>query len=155
VLKKGTDRWRDRSFFYLPLTGLATKPEDQHVRVREIAEDLKIPVPFLSKIVQTLSRQNLIQSHKGPGGGVMLATSSSKITLLQIVEVIDGFEVFEVCALGIPSCSGDFPCPLHETWGSIRSIPPLISHLIRQILRFCHWSLTGCSYMIDFVFIYG
>lgn len=100
---------------------LATKEDNQPVRVREIAESLKIPIPFLSKIVHSLSRNHLIHSQKGPGGGVTLAKSPSDVTLLQVVEVIDGLDLFRACALGIPHCSDDFPCPLHEKWGSLRS----------------------------------
>lgn len=100
---------------------LASQDNAQPVRVREIAEALQIPIPFLSKIVHSLSRNHLIQSQKGPGGGVTLAQAASKITLLQVVEVIDGLNLFQACALGIPHCSDDFPCPLHEKWGDLRS----------------------------------
>jgi Rrf2 family protein len=100
---------------------LATQENDNPVRVREIAQALRIPLPFLSKIVHTLSRNDLIHSQKGPGGGVTLAKPPSKITMLQVVEVIDGLELFHACALGIPYCSDDFPCPLHEKWGALRS----------------------------------
>ena len=100
---------------------LASQNNAQPVRVREIAETLQIPIPFLSKIVHSLSRNHLIHSQKGPGGGVTLAQASSEITLLQVVEVIDGLDLFHACALGIPHCSDDFPCPLHETWGGLRS----------------------------------
>ncbi|MBT3605828.1 MAG: Rrf2 family transcriptional regulator [Candidatus Latescibacteria bacterium] len=100
---------------------LASQEDGQPVRVREIAEALKIPVPFLSKIVHSLSRNHLIHSQKGPGGGVTLAKPPSDITMLQVVEVIDGLDLFQACALGIPHCSDDFPCPLHEKWGTLRS----------------------------------
>jgi len=99
---------------------LATQKNDQPVRVREIAKTLKIPIPFLSKIVHALSRNHLIHSQKGPGGGVTLAQPASEITLLQVVEIIDGLDLFRACALGIPHCSDDFPCPLHEQWGNLR-----------------------------------
>jgi len=100
---------------------LASQEDGQPMRVREIAEALKIPIPFLSKIVHSLSRNNLIHSQKGPGGGVTLAKPPSDVTMLQVVEVIDGLDLFQACALGIPHCSDDFPCPLHEKWGDLRS----------------------------------
>ncbi len=99
---------------------LALQETDRPVQVKQIAKALHIPLPFLSKIVHSLSRNNLIQSHKGPGGGVTLAHSAASITLLQVVEVIDGLDIFTACAIGIPHCSDDFPCPLHEQWGTIR-----------------------------------
>ncbi|MGA1197816.1 MAG: RrF2 family transcriptional regulator [Candidatus Latescibacterota bacterium] len=100
---------------------LASQADDKPVRVREIAETLKIPIPFLSKIVHSLSRNELIHSQKGPGGGVTLAKAPSEITLLQVVEVIDGVNLFQACALGIPHCSDDFPCPLHGQWRTLRT----------------------------------
>lgn len=119
---------------------LASQENDKPVRVREIAETLKIPIPFLSKIVHSLSRNQLIHSQKGPGGGVTLAKAPSEITLLQVVEVIDGLNLFQACALGIPHCSDDFPCPLHEQWRTLRTeIQEMLTHrTLDQIIDQLH-----------------
>ena len=99
---------------------LALQDTKRPVQVKQIADALHIPLPFLSNIIHTLSRHNLIQSHKGPGGGVTLAHPPAQMTLLQVVEVIDGLDIFSSCAMGIPHCSDNFPCPMHEQWGAIR-----------------------------------
>ena len=119
---------------------LASQEDDKPVRVREIAETLKIPIPFLSKIVHSLSRNELIHSQKGPGGGVTLAKAPSQITLLQVVEVIDGLDLFRACALGLPHCSDDFPCPLHGQWGGLRTeIQEMLTHrTLDQIIDQLH-----------------
>ncbi len=119
---------------------LASQEDDKPVRVREIAETLKIPIPFLSKIVHSLSRNALIHSQKGPGGGVTLAKAPSEITLLQVVEVIDGLDLFRACALGLPHCSDDFPCPLHGKWGVLRAeIQEMLTHrTLDQIIDQLH-----------------
>jgi Rrf2 family transcriptional regulator, iron-sulfur cluster assembly transcription factor len=119
---------------------LASQEDDKPVRVREIAETLKIPIPFLSKIVHSLSRNQLIHSQKGPGGGVTLAKAPSEITLLQVVEVIDGLDLFRACALGLPHCSDDFPCPLHGQWGVLRTeIREMLTHrTLDQIIDQLH-----------------
>jgi len=119
---------------------LASQENDKPVRVREIAETLKIPIPFLSKIVHSLSRNKLIHSQKGPGGGVTLAKAPSEITLLQVVEVIDGLNLFQACALGIPHCSDDFPCPLHGQWRTLRTeIQEMLTHrTLDQIIDQLH-----------------
>ena len=119
---------------------LASREDDKPVRVREIAETLKIPIPFLSKIVHSLSRNELIHSQKGPGGGVTLAKAPSEITLLQVVEVIDGLNLFQACALGIPHCSDDFPCPLHGQWRTLRTeIQEMLTHrTLDQIIDQLH-----------------
>lgn len=106
---------------------LALQETERPIQVKQIADALHMPLPFLSKVIHTLSRHNLIQSHKGPGGGVTLAHPPTNMTLLQVVEVMDGLDAFSSCALGIPHCSNDFPCPLHDQWGNIR-------HNIHQML---------------------
>lgn len=99
---------------------LATKPGKHPVQVRDIAEHLKMPFPFLAKIVQSLARQGLLISQKGPGGGVRLGKAPSEATLLEVVEAIDGLDLTRTCAMGIPRCSEDEPCPLHASWARIR-----------------------------------
>ena len=99
---------------------LAARPDDRPVLVRQVAEELHISASFLAKIVQTLSRRGSIRSHRGPGGGVALARRAEDITLLQVIEALDGTGFEEACVLGIPGCSDDAPCPLHDRWGSIR-----------------------------------
>lgn len=100
---------------------LATCPEQGPVLVRTIAEALHIPVASLAKVVQNLTRQRLLVSQKGPGGGVMLARSAEKLTLLQVVEAVEGQNLSRECILGIAGCSeATVHCPLHEQWGAIR-----------------------------------
>ena len=100
---------------------LATQPKaGGPVLVRDVAQDLKIPSPFLSKIVQTLAREGLINSQKGPGGGITLARPASEIRLIQVVEAIDDLEFTQACVLGLPDCGDSKPCPVHEQWGKIR-----------------------------------
>ena len=99
---------------------LSTLPSDQPRLVRDIASELKIPSPFLSKIVQVLARRGLILSQKGPGGGVTLGRPADQISLLEVVGVIDGLDLTRDCVLGLPDCGEGAPCPLHEHWGEIR-----------------------------------
>ena len=99
---------------------VATRPDTDPILVRDIARDLQIPSPFLAKIVQTLTRGGVLNSQKGPGGGVNLARSAEEITLLQVVETIDGLNLTQACVMGIPECGDEAPCPLHGHWGDIR-----------------------------------
>lgn len=81
--------------------------------VKEIADALDIPHQFLSKIMQQLSKQNLISSVKGPNGGFYLNEMNQSVSLLQIVECIDGPDILTSCIMGLPYCSAAKPCPLH------------------------------------------
>lgn len=86
----------------------------KNMGVKEIAEALQVPQQFLAKILQQLAKHNMISSVKGPGGGFYLGDSNANVTLLDIVETIDGKQVLTTCILGKPSCSSEHPCPLHH-----------------------------------------
>lgn len=95
---------------------LSSLDPDGYVPVRTISEELDISSPFLTKIFQQLNEVNLLTSQRGPKGGVALAKSPNVITLYDIVVAIDGNDLFEECALGLPGCGEAEPCPLHEQW---------------------------------------
>ena len=92
-----------------------------YVAVREISEALGIPYHFLAKIVQTLTAAGLLQSMRGPTGGVTLARAADRITLKEIVLAVDGPAVFRECVLGLPGCGDRKPCPLHDQWAPARA----------------------------------
>jgi Rrf2 family protein len=88
----------------------------QFVPIKEISQNLDISFHFLTKILQTLSQGGLILSFKGPRGGVKLARPSSEISILDVVHILDGDQIFEQCILGLPGCGELKPCPLHDSW---------------------------------------
>lgn len=87
--------------------------EEKKLGVKEIAEALDVPGPFLAKIMQQLSRAQLISSSKGPTGGFYLSEKNAQTPLRQVVDCIDGAEIFSACIMGLPVCSSEHPCPLH------------------------------------------
>lgn len=100
-----------RAVLYLAVN---TKKAGKKIGVAEIAAELDVPKHFLAKILQELSRQNLISSTKGPKGGFFLSEKNIQEPLLRIIESIDGPQVMGSCILGLPVCSSETPCPLHE-----------------------------------------
>ncbi len=103
------------------LVDLADRPHDTHIPVREVAIRCTVPYHFLGKIVQHLCKQGLLTSVKGPRGGISLSRPADEITLLGVVEAIDGLDIANRCALGLPSCSDEQPCPLHVEWSKSRA----------------------------------
>lgn len=87
--------------------------ETKKVRAKEIAKAINIPPPFLAKILQPLSRKNIISSSKGPTGGFYTTPENLQTPLLEVVREIDGLEKLDNCALGLRECNGDRPCPIH------------------------------------------
>ena len=99
---------------------LTSLNQDGYVSIRAISDELDISFHFLTKIFQKLTQAGLMQSFRGPNGGVALARSATEITLKDIVDAIDGPALFTECVLGLPGCGERQPCPLHEAWGEER-----------------------------------
>ena len=100
---------------------IAARRIETPVRGEDIATEEGLPQPFLSKILKVLSSRGVLHSVRGPGGGFRLAKPASEISLLDIVEAIDGLTQFEECALGWKTCQDDNPCPLHDSWKQMRN----------------------------------
>lgn len=92
----------------------------RNLGVREIADALQVPQQFLAKILQQLSRHSLISSVKGPNGGFYIGEGNAHVSLLDIVECVDGKGALTNCVLGMPICSSNSPCPLHHHFYSSR-----------------------------------
>lgn len=113
------------------LTHLALNP-GRPIKVKEIAEATAIPPHFLAKIMRQLTRHGLLESYRGPTGGFLLARGSAEITLLDIVDAIDGVAWYDRCAVGLAECNDEIPCPLHESWKAVRE--HVIGYLLDQTL---------------------
>jgi len=99
---------------------LASLEQEGYVSIGTISEELDISFPFLTKIFQKLNNAGLLDSRRGPNGGVALTLPAEEITLYEIVVAIDGDDLFEECVLGLPGCGEAEPCPLHEQWADER-----------------------------------
>ncbi|HEX6982613.1 MAG TPA: Rrf2 family transcriptional regulator [Balneolaceae bacterium] len=95
---------------------LASTEAGKFTSIREISDKLDISYHFLTKILQQLTAEGLLESFKGPNGGVRLAKPGKEIQLLEIVEAIDGNELFTECVLGLPGCGMKKPCAMHDKW---------------------------------------
>ena len=87
--------------------------EEKKAGVTEIADALSAPQPFLAKILQLLSKNNIISSVKGPNGGFYLNVANNDLPIISIINCIDGKDVFNSCVMGLAVCSSENPCPLH------------------------------------------
>jgi Rrf2 family transcriptional regulator, iron-sulfur cluster assembly transcription factor len=94
--------------------------KDKNVDLGQISEELDIPKHFLSKILQILVKQKLLISMKGPTGGFKLNRDSKDITLIEIIDAIDGLEIFTQCGIGFKKCNDSHPCPIHHDYKKVR-----------------------------------
>jgi len=107
-----------------------THPEERYLQTREIAEAQEIPYYFLAKIVQDLTRFELLTSAKGPQGGIALARSPEEIRILDIIAAVDSTQYLSRCVIGYPECTPETPCPLHYDWQKIKT---QIFHIIEHV----------------------
>jgi Rrf2 family transcriptional regulator, iron-sulfur cluster assembly transcription factor len=109
---------------------LAEHKDEPKTMVSTIAEDYNIPVHFLSKLVQTLSKHHLIKSFRGRNGGIKLNKPARDIRVIDIVYAIDGPPADEeMCVIGLDECNDSVACPLHNNWIIIReNIRVLLGH---------------------------
>jgi Rrf2 family protein len=100
---------------------LAEVPEGKYAMVKNIAEASETPTHFLAKILQQLARKGFLRSSKGPTGGFTLRRPADEITVLEIVDAIDGLSEYQRCPSGMTECNDEAPCGMHESWKALRS----------------------------------
>ncbi|RDY60618.1 RrF2 family transcriptional regulator [Flagellimonas nanhaiensis] len=91
--------------------------EEEKLMTKDISEKINVPKSYLAKILQDLSRHGVIASSKGPKGGFYLHDNNKKISLIDIIEVIDGKQRLSSCILGFHECDSENPCVLHDIMG--------------------------------------
>jgi Rrf2 family protein len=95
---------------------LAQLGEDKRAATSLIAQRQQIPPSFLAKIVSQLSVAGLLQTSRGARGGVSLARSPEKISLLEVVEAIDGPILLNECVSQNGACVFGDDCPMRPIW---------------------------------------
>jgi len=89
--------------------------EKRKIGIIDISEQISTPTHFTSKILQQLTKKQLISSGKGKGGGFYLNDEQfENLTIKDIYENFEGKEVLTSCLLGLKQCNGENPCPIHH-----------------------------------------
>ena len=112
-----TCKYAVRASIYLALNA----DKNSKIGIKVISKELSIPSPFLAKILQVLAKHKLFSSTKGPNGGFGLLKDPNKITLYDIVTIIDGNDLFDKCLISMRSCTEERkPCTMHKAYDTIR-----------------------------------
>lgn len=88
--------------------------EDHRIMVKDMYEAVNVPKAYLSKLLQELSRHELVSSVRGPKGGFYLSAANKAQPVARIVNIIDGRKRVESCLLSLEDCNNEKPCPLHQ-----------------------------------------
>ena len=83
---------------------------------RKIAEEMKIPPRFLPQIMGDLTRAGLVDAHPGRSGGYELAQPADSVTLLRVIEAIEGDPHRQICVMRGTTCGVDGECGVHDVF---------------------------------------
>jgi len=127
---------------------LASKSEQgDKAGIKEIAEHINASEHTVGKILQTLARQGLINSVKGPSGGFFINTLQQDQPISNIVETIEGKQIFKECGLGLSKCSALHPCPIHDEYKVARDLIEKLFHE-KKVKDLCDPVTNGLAYLI-------
>ncbi|MBW7912154.1 MAG: Rrf2 family transcriptional regulator [Taibaiella sp.] len=93
---------------------------EEKIGIHDICQNIEAPQHFVAKILQVLSRHDIVSSKKGVHGGFYITEEQRDTRLIDIVYAIDGDHVFTGCALGLKQCSETKPCPIHYKFKPVR-----------------------------------
>jgi len=102
------------------LSELAARETDNTVLLDDLVPGTDLPRDFLAKVFQKLVHAGILRSSKGRGGGFALARPAHQITLMKVVEAMEGPQQLDVCVVGLAKCNDTMPCPQHDLYKPIR-----------------------------------
>ena len=102
------------------LSEMALRGDEQRIMLDELVAGTNLPRDFMAKVFQRLVHGGLLRSAKGRGGGFSLARPADQITMMQILEAIDGPQTMDRCVVGLERCNDHMPCPQHDLYKPIR-----------------------------------
>ena len=127
---------------------LASKFETgEKAGIKEIAEYIDASEHTVGKLLQTLVKENVINSSKGPTGGFYINNKQRLQPIINIVYAIDGNDVFNQCGLGLSKCSATHPCPIHDDYKAVRDLFKKMC-LNKRIGDLCDPVNSGLAYLI-------
>ena len=112
------------SRYALNILGFLVRSNGSRSRSADIAQSTGIPANYLSKILNQLRKQGIVEAEKGWGGGFQLRQDALDRPIEEILVIFDGVDSTrrEDCVFGHSTCNADQPCPLHPYWERIRSV---------------------------------
>ncbi|MFQ5523909.1 MAG: RrF2 family transcriptional regulator [Acidimicrobiia bacterium] len=118
-----------RSLIYL-----AEHPDDR-INAAEIGTEMDVPLPILHQVLAELQRAGLVTSLSGPRGGYLIARNPEQLTILEILETMEGPIRQGECALRGGPCHWDEVCAVHPAWSEAREefASALASHTLAEV----------------------
>jgi Rrf2 family protein len=113
---------RSSQYAIQALVFLATRTPGGYVMCREMARELNLPQPYLSKVMLQFTHARIIESSRGRRGGFRLRRSADDLSLKEIMQVIGGERSMKECVLGFKECSEETACAIHCQWYPVKQV---------------------------------
>jgi len=130
---------RSADYAILAIMDIAKQDQDKAERARthEIAQRQDIPPALLAKLVPLLVRAGLLDSQRGARGGLALARPAAEISLLEIIEAIEGPISLNRCTVAYSQCDKRDDCPVYPVWKEIQQcmVNALQSTSLQDLLK--------------------
>lgn len=109
------------TYFSRTLPGETPKPSVY--TARELADESRLPLPTVSKILKALCRGGLLVSHRGANGGYSLSRPPDAISVVDIITSIEGPIAMTACSVTAPGlCDFEAACPVRSNWQRINGV---------------------------------
>jgi Rrf2 family protein len=95
---------------------LAALGDDVQVTIREVAAERLLPMPFVRRLISQLTKAKILTATRGAHGGIRLARPAAEISLLDIVEAMEGGVALNRCVDDAKACPLAGRCPIHCIW---------------------------------------
>ena len=117
---------RDTDYAIRALCFIAKK-KGEIISATELVKKIRIPRPFLRKILQTLTRKGMLKSYKGKGGGFVIARKPEKIFITDLVRIFQGSVKLNMCMLRKSIC------PHIKTCAMKKKLDAIEKHVISEL----------------------
>jgi Rrf2 family iron-sulfur cluster assembly transcriptional regulator len=112
---------RKAEYAIAALVDLASQEKGAFTLSREIAKRQRIPSNFIPQIMATLSRKGWVEGVRGSGGGVRLRVPPEEISVIQVIELMEGPIALTKCLVSEGTCSNEKNCVLRGLWAKAQA----------------------------------
>lgn len=99
---------------------MSMQPQGAIVVIPEVAREMDVPVGFLARIFQSLSRAGIVISHRGKKGGYSMARKPEEVSLCDVVEAVEGDIKLNICLDGYNACKRMDYCPVRKELANVQ-----------------------------------
>ena len=111
---------RGHQYALQALVKLALRPPGEALMCRELAEDLDLPYPYLSKLMQHCAHLGLVGASRGRSGGYWLGNGVEAMTVRDLYVALNGERKTRECLLGFKECGDETACVMHVEWKPLK-----------------------------------